>query len=607
MTDTFEEIRTRIGDALIQWSTPQDTPTLVVTREGLLPTLAFLRNDQGFDLPLDVTAVDLLAMADGKPEHLRPARHPMFHTQSVPPLGHVEGYRFEVVYHLRRIRDGALVRVKVPVREDDCQVPTATGVYPGLEWFEREVFDMFGVRFDGHPDLRRILLYPEFVGHPLRKDYPRRAYQPRVPMPNLQGDPVPGAPGPLPLGEPQEYPPPPTAQVPLEDGLRSEPLVINMGPSHPAMHGTVRIRLVLDGETVRDADIDIGYLHRGFEKMCEAGTWTQVIPYTDRLNYVSPLINNVGYVSAVEKLLGVQVTERCQYVRVFISEIARIADHLTAIGAQALEIGAYTPFLWAMQAREEIYFLIEFITGARVTTSYTRVGGLRWDLPEGWQERWQKARQVLDARMLDIDALLTRNRIFIDRMQDTGVIGPAEALALGFTGPCLRATGVAYDLRKDLPYLVYDRLDFEVPVGTRGDNLDRYLVRMEEIRQSESLVEQVIRDIPEGPVNIDDWRVVLPPKDQVYNTIEGMIAHFEIVMDGIQVPRGEAYAAVEGGNGEVGFYIVSDGSGFPYRVHVRPPCFALMQGLKRMIVGGLVADVIPTFDSINMIGGEIDR
>lgn len=396
-------------------------------------------------------------------------------------------------------------------------------------------------------------------------------------------------------------------KVIVEKDLHTETLRIQMGPSHPAMHGTVCIRLTLDGETVVDADVDIGYLHRGFEKMAEAGTWTKVIPYTDRLNYVSPLINNVGYCGAVEKLLGVEITERCKYIRVFISEISRICDHLTAIGAAALEIGAFTPFLWAMQAREEFYFLIEMITGARVTTSYTRIGGVRWDLPEGWVERYQKCEKVLMERLDDIETLLTRNRIFIDRNAGVGVMKAEDAIAWGFTGPCLRAAGVDYDVRKAQPYLVYDRLEFDVPIGTEGDNYDRYLVRLEEIRQSVRIIRQVIRDIPEGPVNIDDWRIVLPPKEAVYHTIEGMIAHFELVMKGIQVPPGEAYYAVEGGNGEVGFYVVSDGSGRPYRVHIRPPCFAIMQALRDMIVGSMVADIIPTFDSINMIGGEIDR
>lgn len=392
-----------------------------------------------------------------------------------------------------------------------------------------------------------------------------------------------------------------------EAGLRTENLTLNMGPSHPAMHGTVRMELSLDGETVVDADINVGYLHRGFEKMCEAGTWTKVIPYTDRLNYVSPLINNVGYVMAVEKLLGVEITERCKYVRVLISEISRITDHLTAIGASALELGAFTPFLYTMQAREEFYFLIEELTGARVTTNFTRIGGLRRDLTENFRERYFYCEERLLKLLDDIDKLLTKNRIFYDRMDEVGVIPKDLAVELGFTGPVLRSTGVDYDVRKYHPYLVYDRFEFDVPVGHKGDNYDRYLVRMEEIRQSVRIIRQALEQIPEGPIDIDNWGVVLPPKQAVYNSIEGMIAHFEIIMFGIKVPKGEAYSFVEGGNGELGFYVVSDGSGFPYRVHCRPPCFALMQGLKDMIVGGMIADIIPTFDSINMIGGEIDR
>lgn len=389
--------------------------------------------------------------------------------------------------------------------------------------------------------------------------------------------------------------------------LREEYLHLNMGPSHPAMHGTVRIRLALEGERVADADVEIGFLHRGFEKMAESVTWTKVIPYTDRLNYVSPLINNVAFCGAVEKLLDIEITERCKWVRVYLCEISRITDHLTAIGASALEIGAFTPFLWAMQAREEFYFLIERICGARVTTCYPRIGGLRYDLPQGWQEDYFKAEARLMRLLDDIEALLNRNRIFIERMADVGVMTADDAIAWGFTGPCLRAAGVDFDLRKHQPYLVYERIDFDVPVGHKGDCLDRYLVRMEEIRQSARICRQVIRDIPDGPVNIDDWRVVLPPKEAVYNTIEGMIAHFELIMKGIEVPRGEVYYSVEGGNGEVGFYIVSDGSHRPYRVHLRPPCFAIMQALPEMIRGSMVADIIPTFDSINMIGGEIDR
>ena len=391
------------------------------------------------------------------------------------------------------------------------------------------------------------------------------------------------------------------------EGLHTNRMVINMGPSHPATHGTVKFILTLDGEIVDDVDIHIGYLHRGFEKMAEQGTWQQVLPYTDRLNYVSPLCNNVGYVGAIEKLMGVEITERCKYIRVLISELSRMTDRLTCIGAGALELGGFTPFLYGLEAREMLYPIVEELCGARLTTSYTRIGGVMADLPENYEQTVLSSFPKIRQLMSKVDKLLTRNRIFYDRMIDTGVLSQEDAVAYGCTGIMLRSTGIDWDLRKHEPYLVYDKLDFEVIVGQRGDNYDRYLCRIEEIYQSMSIIEQVFRDIPDGPVNVDDWKVSYPPKDDVYNSIEGMIAHFKLVMDGHQVPAGDSYYAVEGGNGEVGFYVVSQGNGRPFRVHVRAPCFYAMGVLKKLVEGHMLADIIPTFDTLNMIGGEVDR
>jgi NADH-quinone oxidoreductase subunit D len=392
-----------------------------------------------------------------------------------------------------------------------------------------------------------------------------------------------------------------------DDHLHTEYMQVAMGPSHPATHGTMQMMLTLDGETVVDVDVKIGYLHRGFEKMAEVSTYNQVIPYTDRLNYVSPLCNNVGWVLAVEKALGIDVPDRCKWIRMIVCEISRITDHLTAVGAGALELGGFTPFLYCIQAREELWDLIEELTGARMTTTYTRVGGLRHDLYEAFPERYRQVKAQVQKLLVDSDALLTRNRIFYDRMADVGIISKELAVELGFTGPCLRSTGVDYDVRTHAPYLHYDKVQFDVPVGSKGDNYDRYLIRIEEIRQSFRIIDQCLQLIEPGPVSVDDWNIVLPPKEQVYNTIEGMIAHFKIIMEGVKVPAGEVYGYIEAGNGELGFYIVSDGSGRPWRVKCRPPCFAIMQGLKPMIVGGFLADIVPTFDTINMIGGEIDR
>ncbi|MCB9729077.1 MAG: NADH-quinone oxidoreductase subunit D [Deltaproteobacteria bacterium] len=392
-----------------------------------------------------------------------------------------------------------------------------------------------------------------------------------------------------------------------DDHLHTEYYTINMGPSHPATHGTVRFELTLDGETVVEIDPHIGYLHRGFEKMSEVCTYNQVLPYTDRLNYVSPLCNNVGWSMTVEKALGITTPDRCQYIRMIACELSRISDHLTAVSAGALELGGFTPFLYGIQAREIVWDRIEELTGARLTTAYTRVGGLNADIPAGWEESVDNARKQVEKLVVDVDKLLTRNRIFYDRMAGVGAIAAADAIDLGFTGPCLRSTGVDYDVRTYAPYLLYDRVEFDVPVGTSGDNYDRYLVRLEEMRQSWRIIAQCFAQMEPGPISVGDWKVVLPPKDAVYNTIEGMIAHFKLIMEGVRVPSGEVYGYVEGGNGEVGFYVVSDGSGRPWRVKVRPPCFALMQGLRAMTRGALLADIIPTFDTINMIGGEIDR
>jgi NADH-quinone oxidoreductase subunit D len=448
-----------------------------------------------------------------------------------------------------------------------------------------------------------------------------------------------------------------TPSVDVQNELTTHSTLLNIGPSHPAMHGVIRIITQLEGETIVKADIEIGYLHRGFEKSCEQGGYNHPIPYTDRLNYVSPLINNFGYCMAVEKLMGIQVTERCQYIRVLMSEISRVCDHLTCIGASAMELGAMTVFLYMIKAREFLWELIEAVTGARLTISYGRVGGVNGDLPADFSSTatstFKKVREVL----VEVDHLLSRNRIFVDRMQGTGLIKREDAIAYSFTGPVARSVGIDYDVRRDQPYMVYDQLQFDVPLGSMGDNLDRYHVRMEEMQQSLRIAEQALNKMPKGPVQVDsegkvveahemvdrakmgqtrgirdtlvqlspnleglegpaydevtakEKRAVLPAKSDTYGNIEGLMNHFMLIMHGhgIHPPKGETYAAVEAANGELGFYVVSDGSDRPYRVRVRPPCFTLMAGLHKMIEGSMMADLIPSFGSINMIAGELDR
>ena len=390
--------------------------------------------------------------------------------------------------------------------------------------------------------------------------------------------------------------------------LSADPMRLNMGPSHPAMHGTIRMVLDLDGETLVNLDVQPGYLHRGFEKSCERGTWAQVFPYADRLNYVSPMLNNVGWALAVEKLLDIEVPERCQYYRVILGELARIADHFTCNGASAMELGAFTPFLWLLKVRDWVWDILERETGARMTHSFGRIGGMAAPPTTNFKDDVLRLIPEIHKVVKETEIMLLRNRIFLDRMQGVGVLTKEQALSYGVTGPMARSTGIPYDVRKDHPYLVYDRFDFDVPVGEDGDNWDRFMVRLEEIRQSVRIIEQAIEQMPDdGPINVDDPRIVYPAKDDVYTTIEATIAHFKLVMEGLRTPKGEVYSFTEGGNGELGFHIVSDGSGTPYRVRVRPPCWYNLAASREMLLGGMIADIIPTFGSVNMIGGECDR
>ncbi len=439
----------------------------------------------------------------------------------------------------------------------------------------------------------------------------------------------------------------------IQKQARQDTLMINMGPSHPAMHGTIRIMLELDGERVLNSEVEVGYLHRGFEKTCENKTYFNLLPYTDRLNYVSPLINNLAYVMTMEKMLGIKAPEKAQYIRVVMSEFSRIADHLTALAAMTMECGAFTVFLYYIKAREEIWNFIEQTTGARMTTSYIRIGGVRCDLHPEYKSLLDKAIAVTRDVLKDVRGLLDKNKIWIDRTRNVAVISPETAINYGFTGPCLRACGVNYDVRKAHPYLVYDQLQFEIPLGDNGDNFDRYMVRMKEMEQSLRIIEQAVNKMPQSsssealmakgvePVEaikksrdmkfdgkislspnlegsekerhldilVPGKKYIVPPKEDTYTNIEGLINHFKFFMKGhgIRPPKGEVYFSVEGGSGEVGFYIVSDGTDKPYRLHLRAPCFHIVSALEEMIKGHYIADIIPTFGSTNMIGGELDR
>jgi NADH dehydrogenase I D subunit len=391
----------------------------------------------------------------------------------------------------------------------------------------------------------------------------------------------------------------------LDDHLESQ--VLNIGPSHPATHGTLRTVARLDGEVIVRAECEIGYLHRCFEKMSESHGWNQVIPYTDRLNYCSSHINGAGFALAVEKMLGIEAPPRAQAVHVILSELSRVMDHAVCLGAMLVDIGALTNFWYFFQTREEIYGLLEACAGGRLTVSYARIGGLAHDVPADFVERVRFLLGHIPQFIDDVEKLITSNKIFRDRTEGIGAITAEEAIGWGWTGPCLRASGVAYDVRKAFPYHGYEQYEFDVPVATAGDTYARYLVRIEEMRQSLGIVRQALDNLPDGPVMTDDHSVALPPKDKVYTEMESLIWHFKLIYDGIKVPSGDAYSIVEGGNGELGYYLVSDGGGRPYRVKVRPPCFAIYQAFPHMLEGHLVPDAIAIQSSLNIIAGELDR
>jgi NADH-quinone oxidoreductase subunit C/D len=530
---------------------------VVIIQPAIVPTFfQFLKDSLTFDILMDVTAVDY-------PEREK---------------------RFEVVYELFNTTTAARLRVKVKLAENET-VPTLTKVWRGADWFEREVFDMFGIIFSGHLNMRRILTHHQFVGHPLRKDYDADKQQTCTEA--------------LPIHFDND----PNYVDTHEEGLVS----LNIGPSHPATHGTLRVMAELRGETVHRANVELGYLHRCFEKMAETHPYNQVIPYTDRLNYCSAPMNNVGYCKAVERLLDVEIPDKAKAMRVLLCELSRFIDHVVCIGANAVDLGALTGFFHLFSLREKVYTLFEKLCGARLTVSMTRIGGMAQDAPAGWFEEVLQVCKDLKKGVADIEKLLSGNKIWIQRTMGVGAISAETALEWGYTGPCLRAAGVPLDLRKSTPYYIYDQLDFDIPIGSSGDVFDRYLVRIEEMKQSIKIVEQICKNVPEGDFTIRDKDIVLPEKKDVYGNIEGLMNHFMLVIKGLRPPVGEVYDATEAANGELGFYCVSDGSGAPYRLKVRPPCFAIYQSFTESITGGPVADVISILGSMNLIAGELDR
>lgn len=571
MTDTVsEKIRGLFPD--IEPKKVLDGTVVDVKPDQLIPVMERLKTypDLDFSLLLDITAIDYLTY----PEK--------------------QAARFSVVYTLRNWRMNWLLQVRVPVADPEEGVPTVSGLWGSADWAEREVFDQYGINFQGHPDLRRILNHWQFEGHPLRKDYDITKGHVCYEADSLEKEIKARL---ISKGIDEST---------MSD-INTEMMFLNLGPSHPATHGAIRIFTALDGETIMANVNEIGYLHRGFEKTAEIRTYNQIIPLTDRLNYCSALMNNIAYVKAVESWLGVEITDRTMFMRVILSEFFRVQDHLVCLAANLVDMGGLTNYWYLYNEKEASYDFISRLTGARLTSSFTRIGGMYRDFYEGWEADMEAQLQDIEKGVDDSLRLVLQNRIVHDRTQGTCVLTPEKALTFGYTGPNLRSTGVAFDLRKDNPYYHYDSFDFDIPVGSHGDIYDRIMVRFEEIFESIKIIRQAMKTIPDGPIFVEDHRVVLPPKSQVYNKIEGLANHFKLVFEGVKTPAGEWYDSYEAANGELGFHFVSDGSGTPYKLKVRPPCFYAMCGFHEMVEGEMIADAVINLGSINIIGGELDR
>ena len=564
-----DALRQRFGADVGAAGSVSDMPTLTVDEKRLPEVLRFLKFEATprYRRLEDLTAVDESRRKDRE-------RYP----------------DYTLVYSLLSFDPAARLRLKVPITDKDPEVDSITGIWPSANWYEREVFDMFGIRFSGHPNLRRILMPDDWEGHPLRKTHPGRATE----MP------------PYTKNEAQSRQPVDAGSW-IRRASDEKELILNIGPHHVSTHGLMRFVASLVGEEITDLELDIGYHHRGAEKIAERQTWHQFIPYTDRVDYLAGAANNLPYVMAVEKLAGIQVPDRAKFIRVMISELDRISNHLVFFGTFAHDVGALSPTFYTFREREMILDIVEMITGGRLHASWFRLGGVAADLPEGWKEAVDRFVDIFPKMLDEYTTLVLKNPIFKARTVGIGTISQDEAIDWGVSGPNLRACGFAWDLRKTLPYSGYEAFDFEIPTAEGGDCYDRCRVRVEEMRQSLRIIRQAADDMPPGRYVTDDYRYVVPKRKDMLQDIETLIHHFINVTRGPKIPRGEAYASCEIPRGEQGYYAVSDGLGSAYRLRIRAPGFANVQVMPLMARGLTISDLIAIAGSIDYILPDIDR
>jgi NADH-quinone oxidoreductase subunit B/C/D len=586
-------LKERFGDSVRQALQTSDMPTFHVAENRLKEILKFLKTEA---IPKYVRLDDLTAIDESARRGLQPyveyagtVAHEISGGESERPVR--ETYpNYTLVYHLLSLERPSRLRLKVGLKSKDPVTDTITKLWPSANWYEREVYDMFGIRFKGHPNLRRILNPHDWEGHPLRKSYPGRATEME---PYTQ--------------ESARKHQPLDAEMFVRREGDQELLVLNMGPQHVGTHGLMRFVVSLDGEKITDMDMDVGYHHRGVEKIGERQSWHQFIPYTDRVDYFGGAANNLSYLHSVETLTGIQVPERAQTIRVMLSEFFRINNHLVWFGTYCHDVGAITPTFYTFREREKLMDTVELITGGRLHPSWFRIGGLAADLPEGWKEAVDDFIKIFPTRLKEYEALITKNPIFKARTRGVGQLSLKDAMEWGVTGPNLRACGLEWDLRKKFPYSGYENFQFDIPTAEGGDCYARYLVRVEEMRQSLKIIEQAAAKMPGGRYVCDDYRYVVPQKSDTLRDIESLIHHFINATRGPKIPKGEAYTATEIARGEQGYYVVSDGLQMAYRMRIRAPGFANVQVMPLMAKGRLVSDLLAVVGSIDYILPDIDR